>query len=468
MSIGFRLRAIAVVLHVFLLGLPCASAGQAKNVILMIGDGMGPSHFAAARFYSNRLLGKDLQMSQVMQCGRIAILLNDAADTMIPESAGAATQIATGERANWGVASTASDGTTPLPTVLELAKKRGMSTGLVTTSAITDATPAAFVAHVSNRNDQEAIAAQIAQSGVELLLGGGGGFFLSQAQKGDRKDGRNLLEEMRRAGYTVVSNAGELQHAHGAKILGLFHPGWMNFEIDRANTNEPSLAEMTAKALDLLSRNQRGFFLMVEGGRIDHASHMNDAATTIREVLAFDEAVGDALQFQKAHRNTLLIITADHETGGLSLIGHDRDSEEKYVGPNLPAIQSAHASFSAIRRDLGEKPTADRVRAGVKKYLSIEITPEEAETVVEDPIHRLDPWNYSFPQVHTLAFVLRPYLRVGWSAQTHTGSPVFAAGCGPGSEGLSGLRHNTELFRIMQKAAKIPGGRNQANGTNLR
>jgi alkaline phosphatase len=452
MNTRSRIRPLVLLLVIGILLLPISSfAAQAKNIILMIGDGMGPSHFGAAWLYSNRIQGKDLRMVEVMKSGRTAYLVNDTADAIVTESAAAAGQIATGVKMTARALSMAADGKTPVKTIMELAKEKGMVTGLVTTSGITDATPAAFAAHVPHRSDEVTVAAQELQAGVDVLLGGRKQFFLPEAAGGKRKDGRNLLDEARAAGYAVVGTASELKQVTGGKILGLFNMGNMAYEIDRAKTAEPSLAEMAAKTLELLSKSPKGFFAMIEGGRIDHAAHRNDAAATIRDTVAFDEAVGVALDFQRKNPDTLLIVTADHETGGMALIGHSKDSKE-YIGIDLSAVQKAQTSFELILDELGPNPTPEKIRDIVKKHLAIEITEDEAKTVANDTIRKLDPQNYSYATLHSLAFVLRPYLRVGWGSQTHTASPLFAFGSGPGSEDLVGFRHNTELFRIMKTA----------------
>ena len=428
-----------------------ASSGKAKNVILLIGDGMGPSHFGATWLYSNRVLGKDLRMSEAMKAGRTAYLVNDTADAIVTESAAAAGQIATGQRMAARAISMAADGKTPVKTVMETLKSRGLGTGLVTTSGITDATPAAFAAHVPHRSDEMSVAEQELKFGVDVLMGGRKQFFLPEVSAGKRKDGRNLLDEARAAGYTVVGDAEELKAAQGAKILGLFNMGNMAYEIDRATTMEPSLAEMSAKTLAVLSRNPKGFFAMIEGGRIDHAAHRNDAAGTILDTLAFDEAVGVALEFARKNPDTLVVVTADHETAGMALIGHSKDSKE-YVGIDLAAIRKAKASFEVIAGELGKNPTPQKIQQVVSEYLGIQITEDEAKMVANDTIRKLDPANYSYPYLHSLAFVLRPYLRVGWGSQTHTASPLYAFGVGPGSERITGLLHNTQLFEIMKTA----------------
>jgi alkaline phosphatase len=431
-----RARIAILLLVVGMLLVPIAGlAAQARNVILMIGDGMGPSHFGAAWLYSNRVLGKELRMVEVMKSGRTAYVVNDSGNAIVTESAAAATQIACGVKVPARVVGMGPDGKTPCQTILELAKGKGMGAGLVTTSGITDATPAAFAAHVEHRSDEASVASQEVRAGVDVLLGGGKRFFLPERAGGKRKDGRDLLERARRAGYAVVGTAGDLQRAAGPKVLGLFNMGNMAYEIDRAKTAEPSLAAMTAKTLEVLAKNRRGFFAMIEGGRIDHAAHRNDAAATIRDTLAFDGAVGVALDFQRKNPDTLLIVTADHETGGMALVGRGKAD----LGMDLFAIQKVQTSLERILEALGKNPTPAKVREVVKTHTAIQITEEEAKRVANDTLH-------------TLAFVLQSYLGVGWASQGHTASPLFAFGSGPGSEDLVGFRHNTELFRIMKTA----------------
>lgn len=437
----------------------CATTGElqgtasarAKNAILLIGDGMGPSHVGAAWLYSNRVLGKELKMVEAMNAGRVAYLANDTADAIVTESAAAAGQIATGQKMTARAISMAADNKTPVKTILEMLKERGLATGLVTTSGITDATPAAFAAHVAHRADEAAVAEQELALGVDILMGGRKQFFLTELAAGKRKDGRNLMDEARAKGYAVAGDADELKAAKGPKILGLFNMGNMAYEIDRRQTNEPSLAEMTQKTLQVLSQSPKGFFAMIEGGRIDHAAHRNDAAGTIQDTLAFDAAVGVALEFAKKNPDTLVLVTADHETAGMALIGHSRDSKE-YIGMNLEALKKVSASFEVIQERLGKSPTPALVKGLVKQHLGIEITDDEAKTVVADTIRKADPANYTYPYLHSLGFVLRPYLRVGWGSQTHTASPLYLFGVGPGSERIKGWMHNTEVFTILKAA----------------
>jgi len=430
-----------------------AASGKAKNVVLLIGDGMGPSHIWASWLYSNRVLGKNLKMIEIMNAGHTAYLVNDAADAIVTESAAAASQIATGQRMTTGALSMAADGKTPVKTIMEILKAKGLATGLVTTSGITDATPAAFAVHVAHRSDEISVADQELTFGVDVLMGGRKQFFLPEVSAGKRTDGRNLLDEARAAGYAVVGDAEELRVAAGPRILGLFHMGNMAHEIDRSVTMEPSLAEMTAKTLEALSQTPSGFFAMIEGGRIDHAAHRNDAAGMIHDTLAFDEAIGVVQEFARKNPNTLVIVTADHETAGLALISPSKESKAD-IGIDVTTIRKAKASFEVIADALGQDPTPKQVQQVVKTYLDIEITDDEARTVANDTIRKLDPAHYGYLFLHSLAFVLRPYLGVSWGSQSHTASPLLVFGMGPGSERLRGLLHNTQLFDIMKSAVE--------------
>ncbi len=425
-------------------------AEQAKNIILMIGDGMGPAHIHITWLYATRQLGKNLVMTEVMDKGQTAYMINDTADSTVTESAAAATQMATGVKVLARSIGIGPDGKN-LKTILEMAKEKGKATGLVTTSGITDATPAAFTTHVERRSEEEKIAEQLVESDVNILFGGRKGFFLPEAEKGRRKDGRNLLHEARQKGYVVVETVEEMKKAQGEKILGLYNMGNMLFDIDRKGSTEPSLPEMTAKALDLLSRDPDGFFLMVEAGRIDHAAHMNDIGALIWDTLAFDDAIRVAYEFQKAHPDTLLIITADHETGGVVVLPYSLTSKE-YEGINLDAISKIKSSSERRNKELGEDPSPEKIKEVMKKYYDMDLTDDQTKVIRENPLAQLDPRHFRYGRNAAIAFVLRLHHRIGWATDSHSATPLFLWGIGPGSEKIKGWRHNTELFKIMKEA----------------
>lgn len=244
-----------------------------------------------------------------------------SADSDLTDSAAAATAIATGVKTDNGVVGQDPNGRR-LTTILERAKAAGLAVGLVTTTHMADATPAAFAAHVADRAKMTEIASQMLAAGVDVLLGGGEDEFLPgsvegcYSEPGERTDGRNLIAEAISTGYTYVCDAAGLTAVvptPSTRLLGLF--------ADEGLTRPfaPSLAEMTQKAIDVLSQDPDGFFLMVEGGQIDWAGHVNDAANAIWDTIGLDEAVGVAQSYAATAGEALIIVTADHETGGMSV-----------------------------------------------------------------------------------------------------------------------------------------------------
>jgi alkaline phosphatase len=294
-----------------------STAGASRRVILMIGDGMGANHRLAGQWSkvgTEGVLTMDsLPIHGWIQTGNVSGGLTD--------SAAAATAMATGVKTTNGYVGVDPDDA-DLPTILELAQDLGMRTGLVVTSQVTNATPAAFAAHVSNRNQVLEIASQMLSQHVDVLLGGGDGDWLPDTSLdcngdglGKRMDARNLVSEAVAGGYTYSCTPA----AFSAIAPGTFHLlGLFGFE-KMVWPYTPTLADMTSAALASLEADPDGFFLMVEGSQIDNAAHANDGTKMIDDVKTFDAAVQVAWGFANANPDTLLIVVADHETGGLSL-----------------------------------------------------------------------------------------------------------------------------------------------------
>ena len=275
---------------------------RVKNIILFIGDGMGIGQIAVLKY---RSLPNKTNIEKLSNVGLIATY---SADSLVTDSAAVATAIATGFKTKNHMVGVLPNGS-KVETVLELAESLNKSTGLVTTTRITHATPAAFASHVTSRYDENEIAVQMLESGVDILLGGG------------RKIMKEHLSLAESLGFKIIFNRTQfLTVGNAIKLLGLFAEDHMSYAIERNTTTEPSLAEMTKVAINILSRNGRGFFLMVEGGRIDHACHENNMTKLIEEMVEFDEAIGVALEYAKTRNDTIIIVTADHETGGLTIL----------------------------------------------------------------------------------------------------------------------------------------------------
>lgn len=287
---------------------------RARSVVLFIGDGLGPAQVALAR-YCRPAARAGLALDRLAVWGQV---VTHSASSVVTDSAAAGTAWATGVKTRNGAISVDPVTDAPLPTILQLARDAGKATGLVATSRITYATPAVHAAHVAQRawegpNDTAAaqvaiasIAEQYLANRVDVLLGGGRDRF-SPA----------LLAEAAGRGYGLAQTTAELEKAQQARLLGLFAADHMAYECQRP-ASEPSLAAMTSAALRCLRRSPAGYFLMVEGSRIDHAAHENNAETMLGDIFAFDAAIAVALA--EADSETLIIVTADHETGGLTLL----------------------------------------------------------------------------------------------------------------------------------------------------
>ena len=297
---------------------PLMEQTQIKNIILMIGDGMSLTPIVAARI---RALGADGTL-HIQRMPVTGFLNTHAADKLITDSASSATSLSSGYKTNNGMIGMLPDGT-KVYTILEAARDKGMATGLVATSTITHATPASFAAHVRARSNQAAIAVDFIANRVNVILGGGREFFMPQTDHESRRlDDRNIVEEAISAGYEFVQTKAELENSNGSYVLGLFENGPLT-----TNAPEPTIEEMTIKAIEILSRNDNGFFLMVEGSQIDWGEHDNDGDYAIRQMLMFDLAIKRAVEFAENNGETLLVITADHETGGMTINGGELTGE---------------------------------------------------------------------------------------------------------------------------------------------
>lgn len=309
------------------------ASAQPKNAILFVGDGMGVAQTTAARVYQKNARDGRLTLDTFRH---VALVRTYSANTMVTDSAAAATALASGHKTNALMVGQLPDGT-PVSSVLQRAKSSGRSVGIVTNTTVSHATPAAFYAHSERRSPEAPLVDQlIAYGEIDLVLGGGRRYFLSQGaddpETGDRSgrgDDRDMIEEARGKGYRYIQRLSEFEDvqrdlASVKKLLGLFSSGAMAYELERGEDRwgEPSLEQMTRLAIAMLQRNPEGYFLMVEGGRIDHGGHENKALHVVHETLAFDRAIAAALELTQNTDDTLIVVTADHETGGLAINGY--------------------------------------------------------------------------------------------------------------------------------------------------
>jgi alkaline phosphatase len=289
--------------------LSASASARPRNIVLMIADGAGVTHYTAARIY---LVGRDGKLA-VDLMPVVGLVTNHSANRLVTDSAAAATAMATGHKTNNGFIGFDPDGQ-PMHTFFEDARAGGKSTGIVVTTEITDATAAVFYAHVKDRRFEEEVAEQLPGSGLDLVLGSGYWEFIPESKGGARLDGKDLIPEISKHGYHMVRTRSELLAAgqDNSKLLGLFRPS----EI-AAGGSGPSLHEMVDVALERLNRNPQGFVLMIEGSLIDTESHARNIRGALAEMQGFDQAVLSVLKFAQRQQDTLVVVTSDHETGGL-------------------------------------------------------------------------------------------------------------------------------------------------------
>lgn len=433
---------------------PTQPSDSPRNVILMIPDGFGPASGTMARDYL-RWRGDDASLAlDSLQQGSVRTF---SADSRITDSAAGATAYSTGTKTNNGYIATDTSGHV-LGTLLEGAEHRGLATGLVATSRITHATPAAFSAHTPDRGEENKIAAQQLTKDIEVLLGGGRRHFIPESAEGSaRSDDRNLLETAAEEGYQIVETDTELASVDNTPVLGLFSQSHMAYEIDRDETKQPSLSTMTKTAVDLLSENDDGYFLMVEGSRIDHAGHANDATGHLHDILAFNDAVETALDVASNTKNTLVLVVSDHETGGLTL-GRNRDGEGIYawhpdVLADVEASSSALAdSIRAIRSSDADSTTkAQRISAIVSRQTGI-------STVPEDRIRRLLTVEGPYAVGNAVSPVVNREALVGWTTYGHTAVDVNLYAYGPGAPLFTGNRDNTYVGKMLASLLEVDLG----------
>ena len=275
-----------------------------KNVIMMIGDGMG-----VAQIYSGLTANKGhLYLSNF---NNIGFVTNFSSDNFITDSAAAGTALSTGTKTYNGAIGVDSD-TVAVENIREKCEKMGMATGVVVTCAVTHATPAAYVAHQPNRGMYEAIAGDFIKSGIDVFIGGGYKFFT------DRKDGRDLTVDLKNIGYQVLTSMDDIVKVKSGKLAGLVAPEHLPAIKDGRDN---MLENATETALTILSNDPDGYFIMIEGSQIDWGGHQNNTTYITTEVLDFDKAIGKALAFAAKDKETLVIVTADHETGGFAIKG---------------------------------------------------------------------------------------------------------------------------------------------------
>ncbi len=420
---------------------------EAKNVILLIPDGMSVDGLTLARWYHG---GTELNLDE-MASGLVRTYSSDAP---IADSAPAGTAMATGFKSHTGFVGVLPDANTmpgmaalnpddkrkPVASILEAAQLDGKATGIIATSEIMHATPADFSAHDPSRKNYDSISEQQVYQDMNVVIGSGSKYFTSNV-RGDKEDLISVIENK----YQYADTPEEFNKVTKGNLWAMFAPVDMAYNFDRDPKSEPSLAEMTEKAIDLLSQDEDGFFLMVEGSKIDWAAHANDPIGIISDILAFDEAVGVALDFAKADGNTVVISATDHGNSGITIGNGSTDSSydktplASFIDPLKRAVLTGEGIEDMLNTD------RSNIADVMKTYYGIsDLTAEEVKEIKDTEEGSMN---------YTVGPMIAKRANIGFTTTGHTGEDVTLYVYAPaGVDQLTGTVENTDIAAYMEKS----------------
>lgn len=453
-------------------------APKAKYVFLFIGDGMSMTQVNSAEIYTNALASKDINIQKLgfTKFPVSGLTTTFDASSFITDSASSATAMASGNKTLSGVINMDTSKTKAFKLISEYAHEAGMKVGVVSSVSLDHATPAAFYAKVPSRSDYYGIAKQMATSGFDYF--GGGGFA---QPKGKNKDQTDIVEVLTGAGYKYVNTNADFRalKAGAGKVVAvnaaLQDSSAMPYDLDRG-ADDLSLADYTKKGIELLSDDPEGFFMMVESGKIDWACHANDAGASIRDTIAFDKAISEAVAFANAHpADTLIVVTGDHETGGMTIgfagtqynTFFDKAAMQKmsFVAFNEKVLKPYKASVAKDKAKLADLLPAVKDAFGLdyealtafqKEQLEVAFQRSmgnEIERSVQEDQYLLyggyEPFTVKITQL------ANQNAGIGWTSYSHTGVPVATFAMGVGQEMFSGYYDNTDMFKKFASAMAL-------------
>ncbi|RLQ94776.1 alkaline phosphatase [Falsibacillus albus] len=435
-----------------------------RNVIFLVMDGTNSDVVTLARWYN----GRSLNMDHLINGGVKTYSL----ESSITDSAAAGTALATGQKTVTDAIGMVPNEVNPaLPpsgekaprtfkpvaNLLEAAQEKGLATGIVSTSPIQHATPAAFSAHAVKRNDFDDIGEQQVYQGMDVVLGGGKQSLAPASILKDdklkkvpfgvkeaRQDHENLIDVIKKHGYTYVENKWDMERMPGDKMWGSFAYGDIAYDFDRKKLapDQPSLSDMTKKAIDVLSQKNKGFFLFIEGSKIDWAAHKNDPVGMISEVLSFDHAVGEAMKFAKQDKQTMVVAVTDHGNSGLTIGAKTTNKTyaytpiDKVINPLKKAKLTVSGAVSQLKKD------RSNLEGVLKEYGLDDLTNGEMKKVES-----------SVDVEGEMVKLLAARAHLGFTTHGHTGEDVFLYSYGPGKP--TGLVNNIDISKYMAKYLQI-------------
>jgi alkaline phosphatase len=427
-----------------------AAGKKVRGIIFMVSDGMSPGVLTLGEAWSRLTRNSGTRWWELMNERKTSRGLMDtaSANSMVTDSAAASSSWGGGERVNNGSINVRPDGRSLIPLAHALGKK-GARIGLVTTATITHATPAGFAAIASERGDEAVIAPQYLKS-VDVLLGGGSGYF----SKDERKDKRDLSGEFTAAGYDVVANREAMLAAKSPKLLGTFSRGHLPYSIDRKASEEltktvPTLAEMAAAALGRFLEGDKPFLLQVEGARIDHAAHRNDIGALLNEQIAFDDAVAHVLSATAGRDDILVVVTSDHGNSNPGLNG--TGGGYRRTDGLFKNITKQKASYEAMFTEwtkLARPDDKDALTGLISGQLGFEAKDHESSALLD--IFAKKPiieWNEQLAKPEGLLGQFQGnHTGIGWTGTSHTSDPTLISAFGPQSDRLAGIIRNCDVY----------------------
>lgn len=417
---------------------------QIKNIIVMIPDGMSVDGVTLARWYKSydATSGK-IDTSVTLALDEMASGLVrtywKSGDTVgaITDSAPAATAFASGIKTDdKHVGVTPSDA--PVATIIEAAKQKGKATGVIATSNVQHATPADFTAHNLDRSKYDILGEQQVYNNLDVMMGGGSTYLASPY----RKDSENLVNTIKDLGFNYVTTKDEMNSVYNGRLWGMFAADAMAYDLDTTENaiTQPTLSEMTSKAIQLLSINKNGFFLMVEGSKVDWAAHANDPVALITDILAFDKAVKVALDYAKLNQNTMVLVMTDHGNGGITIGNKETDASyskepvTKFIAP----LKKATLTGEGIEKKLNAERT--NIKEVMSTYYGISDITAEEEAAIKGT--KTGSMNY------TVGPMLSKRAYLGWTTTGHTGEDITLYTYMPKDERITGTIDNTDIAKI--------------------